>query len=269
MRRSNRNSHVRKRILRRHNPPRRNSDVVPRAAPGVRSTMNFWLPYRNLRSASRRVKRESVFPTSPTIVYTTSPIWNDDGRVPSRGWRERQKRRALEREISGGGSGDGVVAGGCRQRGWEGRNGVVWWSGGWRQIESRARRDRPREHRARLYGENHDAAATHNTYYPRFVEVVALGNGVFLKRLRCHRHRVDDEILDIEGFDYFHFPHTTRCSRCSHSPTVRLISRYSTGTIPVSFTGAYTIALKRLPLNYVASSKYSTIVHRFQMIRKH
>jgi hypothetical protein len=121
-------------------------------------------------------------------------------------------------------------------------------SGGWRQIESRARRDRPREHREpRLYAENHDTTAAHNTYYPRSVEVVALGNDdVFLVRRHRRCRRRDSRRV---GFSSSRVQRRRRA--CGASRRQGWSHRRSSTAQEIA------TALKRLSINRVALWKHS------------
>lgn len=207
---------------------------MPRAARGGRTTMNFWLPQKS-RIRVTAAQQKSVCPPSPTIVYTTSPIWGGE-RGGRRGERnERQKRRALERRARDHGGWWLVVAG--DENGGKGRGTAKRRARGERRLAANwiSRKTWPPPGTpARLYGENHDTTAAHNTYYPRFVEVVALGNDVFLERR--HRCRADDEIPDIKSPDYswFSSSRTTRRARGTRASKAGLIPRYLMETIPVA-----------------------------------
>jgi len=191
-------------ILKRLDPAQSRRDATCRREWAGRATMNFWLPYRNHGSASRRSNRNPFArPLQRSFILPRRFEVAVEGAEGRQG-RRRSKRAKETRARSGRLEGLMVVVvamavlmpvvdGGCRRSRRKSKRDTererCGENGGWRQIESRARRDRPREHREpRLYAENHDTTAAHNTYYPRSVEVVALGNDdVFL--VRRHRRR--------------------------------------------------------------------------------
>lgn len=133
------------------------------------------------------------------------------------------KRAAKETRVRAGDFGVAVVtvvvaAGGCNENGGTGERNRES-TGEWRLAANWISRKTwpPPGTPARLYGENHDTTAGHNTYYSRFVKVVALGNDVFLE---CHHHRrADDKIPDVVGSsDYSGFSSSRRDGRgCSHA----------------------------------------------------
>lgn len=210
-----------------------------------RTTMNFWLPHRNLGSASRQPNRNP----SDRLYHLADlrrrmPGLLNGGRTRN----ERRKRRALERETPGV-----AVAGGClrqgqgerekEREGWERAERRARGSGGWRQIESRARRDRPREHRRVC-----TVKITTRLCGPQYVLPTLRGSRGIRQRRISRRRRTDDEIPDVEGSDSlscsgFSSSRATRFD--ARASKVRLILWCTTKTIPVaSFTGTF----KRLRL---------------------
>lgn len=117
------------------------------------------------------------------------------------------------------------MAGGCRRQergedeGRERTEGRARGSGGWRQIESRARRDRPREHRRVC-----TVKITTRLCGPQYVLPTLRGSRGIRQRRISRRRRADDEIPDVEGSDFsltpdFHLP----VRRDARASKVRLI----------------------------------------------
>lgn len=176
--------------------------------------MNFLLPHRNLGSTSRQPNR-NPFPalSNDRLYYLADLRWwllGAKGREMKRAVKETRVRAG---DLGGGGAGGGWWLPATRPGK---RNGESTEGRGGRRLAANwiSRKTWPPPGTpACLYGENHDTTASHNTYYSRFVKVVALGNDVFLE---CrHRRRADDKIPDVEGSDYsgFSSSRTTRRSR--------------------------------------------------------
>lgn len=114
---------------------------------------------------------------------------------------------------------------------------------------------------ARLYGENHDTTLAHNTYYRRFVQVVALGNDVFLER-RGRRRGFPTSRTPTTLRVFIFSCDATRAPRARRvegraDPTTLCYARREQSTERCAACSRDRLALKRLPINCVVVWKCS------------